>query len=1095
MTPEHPSPRSITLVNASAGSGKTYRLTEEVVRCVRPDAAAPVALEGLVAVTYTRKAAGEIGSRIRGALVGAGQTAHAQRLPLAYIGTVHAVCLRLLQEQAIDAGLSPEVDVVPGNEQRLLRQALERALSPDLRQRIEELAYRLHLRWNPRTKQTDWIAPVSEIMTLARSNRIPADALPAMAERSATRLLELLGQPVNDGVALDRAMLEALERAAQALSHLDEHTGVGKRARELVERTLRKARSGGLSWRAWIKLGKINDSGARAEPLAEVKAVAARVPAHPRLHEELAETTRALYEAAAVGLSAYQEWKASLRVVDYVDMLDRANTLVADPDVAQELRQRLELVVVDELQDTSPVQLALFLGLHRHAGRSMWVGDPKQCIFEFAGADPVLMQSVTDWVAKNGGTIERLVKSYRSRPELVDFCSQLFAGAFATQGLGPEDVVVTANRETPDRLSNLPALGLWTLEAGNVTEDAQAVAEGVRRLLESKDETPIVDRTNGRVRAIRPGDIAILVATNAETERLATELAHRGIRASIARAGLLSTPEGAFVDAALRRILDPRDTLAEAELTALLEFDGQSPDEWLAARIRGDAQTTHAANRHRALDLLRELADTLTPSEVLDRVMATLDVTAVAARWPDPHQRTANIEALRRLAKEYEDRCHHEHEPATLAGLLRYFDEAREPTLVRNEELASDHQHVSEGAHAVTLLTYHRAKGLEWPVVVLGSLDRTERRTAFDVSPETDRVALDPDDPLGGRWIRYWPWPFGGLSHSALENRAAASPEGRQIAERERRERIRLLYVGFTRARDHLILVARQAKDQHATHWLDELADDSHQPLLVLPPPVSAHGDATIGVRSRAGSTTAHCARHWTLRPPDDPPARLSDGDMHVVFDRTSTAGPDRPAFRITPSRAREQWPALPELQPIAEERYGARIPLGDATGVSWDTVGAAVHAFLAADRPGLSDAVRLSRATRLLDAANLRRLLAPDALVKASDDLRRFIDARWPAAAWHREIPITSVIATPAGTRRIAGVIDLLLETTAGMVVLDYKSFPGGAIAWTDKARELAPQLAAYARALELAGKPVTETWLVFPVAAGAVRVASTRA
>ena len=103
--------------------------------------------------------------------------------------------------------------------------------------------------------------------------------------------------------------------------------------------------------------------------------------------------------------------------------------------------------------------------------------------------------------------------------------------------------------------------------------------------------------------------------------------------------------------------------------------------------------------------------------------------------------------------------------------VLRFFDRARTSTRVGDEILASDDQHAG-GGDAVVVCTYHRAKGLEWPVVVLGSLDRPLRLNPFVVTPETDRKAFDPADPLTGRWIRYWPWPFGGNTTCPL----AATP-------------------------------------------------------------------------------------------------------------------------------------------------------------------------------------------------------------------------------------------------------------------------------------------------------------------------------
>ena len=135
----------ITIVSASAGSGKTYRLTQEVTNAVSARSGARIDVAGLMAVTFTRKAHAELEARIRHKLVEQEAYDEALRLPLSYIGTVHAASLRLLQEFAIDAGLSPNVDVVAGNETKLLRQSFERSLDQETRARLDALAARLEL--------------------------------------------------------------------------------------------------------------------------------------------------------------------------------------------------------------------------------------------------------------------------------------------------------------------------------------------------------------------------------------------------------------------------------------------------------------------------------------------------------------------------------------------------------------------------------------------------------------------------------------------------------------------------------------------------------------------------------------------------------------------------------------------------------------------------------------------------------------------------------------------------------------------------------------------------------------------------------------
>jgi ATP-dependent exoDNAse (exonuclease V) beta subunit len=1089
----------LTLVGASAGSGKTHRLTTEVTQAVDPNGSSPIDVEGLVAVTYTRKAASELTSRIRRTLVKGGAFERAQRLPLAYLGTVHAACLRLVQEFAIDAGLSPHVDVLPGNELRMLAQALETGLDESFRERLQRLADGVELRWDGARKRVDWLTPVQDIMTLARSNRIASDDLPAMGRRSADTLLAMMGPAEPDGDALDRELLAALKTTARGLQKLDDGKVMTAEVKEDVRAFIEKAEKGTLSWSDWVRMQNLTPAKSARDAMGPLYAAAARVDWHPRLQAELRELTESIFEAARQGLAAYASWKRKRRVVDYVDMVDGALTLLEHPAVELELRRRLKLLVVDEFQDTSPVQLALFTRLHSLAGRSTWVGDRKQCIFEYAGADPSLMEAVSAWARDSGAALEQLPKNWRSRPELVALCVRIFTAAFGRHGFAASEVAVAAARTTPEKLASLPSLGLFYLLGTRNDDEAGGIAEGLARILSSPAETPVVDLTTGAVRNVTPGDIAVLVATNAEALRIATALARLGVRSAVARAGLIrETPEGVLAAAALGALVDARDTLALATIEALTGFPDTDPDAWLAGRVAAEHARRRAYEEGRApaadpttvdpLAPLRADVESLSPSEALDRVLAHLDLATICSRWPDPDQRLANLDALRALAAKYEDRCVHQREAATITGLLRFFDEAAEKLFIRDEELASDDQHVEGGDRAVTIVTYHRAKGLEWPVVVLSTLNKPERRTAFDVCPETDQVAFDATEPLAGRRIRYWPWPYGQQKKTRLAGLAEQSAEGLLVAQREERERVRLLYVGFTRARDHLVLAVRKRKSGLATAWLDELCDDEGQPLVDLPADAGATGFSDVGIRGVDGEVTTVRARHWELGGAGVA-STVAPEAARRWFATAAASGGVRVPYWVAPSRAATEWVGLP-VPIIGEvETIGPRLPLGKERGES-DVVGNAVHAFLAADLPELTPDERLALAARILGVASLLGMLAPATLLQAGDQLRAWVGRRWPGAIWHRELPVSGMIGAKGAERRVEGVIDLLLETAAGVVIVDHKSFPGGSAKWLEKAAEFAPQLGAYAEVLRMAGKNVLGAWVSFAVGGGVVEL-----
>ncbi len=1095
------SARGITIVSASAGSGKTTRLTRQVTDAVAPSSANPIALDGLFAVTYTRKAHAELAARIRRKLVEEQAFDLARELPLAYLGTVHAACLRLLQEFALDAGLSPHVDVVAGDQGKLLRESLDFALPAELRERLDRLAESVELHKSSKENRFDWTLPVDKIMNLARSNRIAADALPQMAARSADALLALFPHPEADGSAID----SNLERQiAIALQRVGEGDGV-KKTTETIEE-LREAQrlmqDGELRWSGWVKLSILDPSKPTRALVAPVCEAAIRYEAHPRLHADIRDLTMAVYEAAASGLEGYQAWKTRQRVVDYVDMLDRALSLLEAPRVREVLGARLELAVVDEFQDTSPIQLALFVELHKLVGASAWVGDRKQCIFEYAGADPQLMDAVSAWVSSAGGHAERLVDNYRSRPELVAACSEVFSHALARHGFSAADVQVGAKRSGAP-LAGLAPMGLFCLDVNKASEAAIAIASGVARMLSDSAATAVVDRTSGVVRPVRAGDIAVLVATNKEAEEIASALHARNVRASVARAGLLATPEGTLADSALRWLLDGTDSLAAATIDALTGFDGKLPEQWLRRvlenqRAAPEERVDPVGGWRAALVSVRDKAGALSPTEALDAAMDALDAVTLCARWPRGPERMANLEALRTLARTYEERCGEEREASTIAGLLRYFDAARRAMYVRSEMIASDDQHVTSDDESVTVCTYHKSKGLEWPVVVLASLDRGDRRNAFDVLPQSDAAEFDPAHPLSKRWIRYWPWPFGQQkSKIPLADKAARAPEGRDVAAREERERTRLLYVGFTRARDHLVLAVKVKRNKDdvmkpETAWLNELADHKDEPILSLPTGAADGTSGSVSVRRADGTTAVFATRVWRLKA-DVPPTEVGSRPEPVWFARPAER-PSRLAYKIRPSASQADWPEVEDA--VGQARIGRVERLEGAIELAgkaydYEVLGTATHAFFAADVPGLGPEARVACAVRLLHAVAMRGYVRGDELVGASDALRAWADAHWPGARWHRELVVEAVVTSAHGERKVSGIVDLLLETDDGVVVVDHKTFPGvGEGAWRKKALEVAPQLAVYAKVLERSGAKVLGTWVHLPMGGGMVEV-----
>jgi ATP-dependent helicase/nuclease subunit A len=1119
---------NLHLISASAGTGKTEKLSGVVADALGATGDERIDVEGLMAVTYTHKAEAELKTRIRQTLIKRRAYDEAQRLPLAYVGTVHAICRRLLGEFALSAGLSPAVDVLPENSsERAITEALEAALDPEHLQQLDTVCRRLRPNWDAMKSRYGWIADAEDLIELTRSNRIAPSDLAKMAHRSIAGLVPLLGRRRKDARPIDDGLRDQLDRALKHLGDGDD-TQVTRKAID----TLREARNsfehdGELPWATWAQLTSLSAAKAHEDVMAEVQAAAAHHREHPQFHDDVTDYVRLIYDAVEKGLAGYITWKEERRYIDYVDMEERALDLLERREVAEDLRGRLRLLVVDEFQDTSPIQLAFFLKIEELCHRSVWVGDRKQSIFAFRGADPALMDAVIDAAENAGNHTDLLSTNYRSRRALVDFTSELFVRAFAPQGYDAKQVRVDAKRGAEDpRLAKLPPLGVWLLQTTRVEADAEAIAEGVRQMLARPAETPVVDRATGEVRDLRASDIAILAATNDEATRLARALGARGILAAVPRKGLLDTPEGTFLHAALRVVADERDGVARAHLDALDGYNGDEAEQWLARLIeaRTADRQPEGSTLVAGLDEQRARSIQLSPTEAVDDLIGRLDMGRRCARWPRPDERLANLEAFRALAAAYEGECEAARSAGSIVGFLHFLGQAASSSRRDSDHDRRDNQHAG-GVDAVEICTYNRAKGLEWPVVILSSLhsqtrafgippdasamrlERGGRSQLFSAFPESDASHFDARAPLVSRWLRFWPWPYGGLRNTALVDEVAGTPESRRVVDAEARESLRLLYVGFTRARDHLVLAARakkkerkppkpkriakgksvEAADEPATstvevtvsaQWLDTI-HDGRAALLELP--VGDEALQAVSIRGASPGTGSVPTRVWWLA--DTVPAvMVAPVSLRRWYRAATLASTTR--YAIAPSRAAEDWPEMTsETSTVSINLHtiGPRLPFV-VGNEAVDAVGNAVHAFLAADPTDRSTAERQAIAQRILEASGFISVVRPDDLVAAHDRLRDFLATLYPGATWHREVPIAGKVASPAGLRQVTGSIDLLLETNEGWVVIDHKTYPG--TDWERRAHGYAPQLAAYRRVLDAAGaKRVVAQLVHFPI------------
>jgi ATP-dependent exoDNAse (exonuclease V) beta subunit len=1062
-------------IGASAGTGKTTELTRIVRESIVNGPCRPHAIIG---TTFTKKAAAELVERVRQELFKTGKIDSAERLAESLLGTVDSICMRLLGRFAFEAVISPRIEIIAETDApALLSSAIEDSCSLGDIETIQRIGERL---CQTTGRSLSWKAQIGEIAAKARENAISPDQLKAMAAQSCHELLSFFPAPAPDGAAINGALGQAISTAISKISAAKDPIKKTTDYIQFLRTCGRELAENRLTWSQWLKLTK--DTPAKAS-LAEAQPVlraALRYEEHPQLRSDIKQYTQSLFEFAARALQCYQERKEARGLLDFVDLEQRTLALLQQPGVANVISEEFDLLVVDEFQDTNPIQLALFIRLAelvKHG--AVWVGDVKQAIYGFRGSDPALMEAVTRSVQAQGA--QSLNTTYRARPELVQLFNDLFIPAFQRElKLKKEDIMLR-----PGRAPNtaLPApLEFWELRSDQRNQNgtlkkltgcqaAQALAEGIARLLANRCQ--IEGRATGQLRSVELRDIAVLCRTNEGAATVADALRVRGFPITLGTSGLLSTPEVRLAMACLRRMADAGDTLATAEIIAL-EADCPAED-WLKDRL--EYLSTHPEDREGrnwglasplinrtvvALHEARAKLDQLTPAEALDVALGVGNAFKTVSRWgPSEHQsaqRRANLETLRGLALQYERSCASTRSPTSVAGFVFWCNELA----AQDQDLKA----ADERADAIHVLTYHTAKGLEWPVVICDDLDYEHRTNLWDITV-VQNAPFDARKPLANRRLRFWPWPFGNHQKGiALLTRIENEAVGKEASGAADREALRLLYVGFTRARDILVLVTRSGQ---ASTWLELLQAPWLKPL--------EGGSSKTIIDGVLGPAQVPCCTR-VIQPPLSA-ERKDAATTYRWFPAAVTPTAKLPAL-ITPSRE----PEIPSGRVVQTINLGTRLPISGK--VSKNILGDALHAIFAAEFINPNHPDRLATIRRILQAYDLSQNISTQ---DTANVLNRFT-TRLNGLFQPKSILVeTPFLTTNNNGQQISGFIDLLVATDKGFVIIDHKSFLGRSADWPAKALSYSGQLAAYCGARR--NLPIASTWIHFAAAGGLMQVA----
>lgn len=1081
--------KNIRLVSAGAGSGKTYRLTNELFDFLDPQGKYKYTPSEIIATTFTRMAAGELRDRVRRKILETGHHEIVDLLDQALIGTVNSVGGQLLSQFSFEGGLSPVLNVIEDVEkQSLFNLSLTEVISGEAANELDYLSARFS------TTGDDIRAKVAILVDMARSNGMTGPKLIAARDHSTATMLDKLPVPENsmgDAATFFVREFPALERAVASGTDITGKTASAlEELKSFVYNITHYPAS--VAWYDWAKVCKLSP-GKKSQDLFEpFIELASDHLSFREFHDDLHKYISFVFDKAIAALGLFQDYKRRRGVIDFADQEAEVLRLLDQEDVKIRFRRQYKVLMVDEFQDTSPIQLALFLKISSLVEHVVWVGDPKQAIYGFRGTDSTLINAVVRRLGTPGEK-DFLTESRRSRPDLVNFVNDVFYEAFKDKPEYPrkEQIVLKPVRKGMEESGLDAALQVWGFSgngnSGRLTNPVynDLLSASVAAFI--REEPLIEDPLSGEIRAVMPGDIAILCFSNQVCLDIANGLREHGIDATVADAGLQARAETRLVMACLKYLHNPFDSLAKAEIAYLTDpshnigalIDGRLDYlEQKKSAVPGDVTGSWLENNNFILRLneIREKAAALPLALLMRLLYAEMDMLQLVAVWGDQQQRWSNLQEVLNYADMFSESSNSTGASGSISSFIAWFN-----GLVDTGE---DKKAVVVNENAVNVLTYHRAKGLEWPVVVMQQLNRDRDAEVFGIRVTGEEV-MDLDAPLAGRNIRYWPWPYSYTPYGKPSGYAeftalfASLPEQVTADHQNFEEALRLLYVGMTRARDYLIL---PYKDYGKMPWLEKVVPGGFSDMCGEEP---VQNNVVLEIRHKHYPSKFRfrrfLAEDLAYEMPVDPAAP-------IIYTPQKGTVPVQDFF-ITPSSAEEIPQAhISEYIPLYP-RMHAELSLVEDDGA----FGTCIHAILCAHSPEMKESEQLQLIERLLENFGFTGIISPADLVTSIRQFNEWMGLRYKSAAYYKEYPMM----VEKGNQILSGIADLVIETPEEILLIDYKTFSG--YADSDKNREscewrartYSGQMALYQEMLERVwtGRKV-ETVIWFVIAGAVVKV-----
>ena len=1085
--------KNIKYINAGAGSGKTTELTRILSEKLseRDEHGNPkVTPSQVILTTFTELAASEFREKSRERLFKDNHADVAAELDSATIGTVHSVALNFIQKYWYLIGVSPDMKVMSEDD---LQVYISESLGDYVDQKDLDFFRSYGSFFNLRDSQSHedlnfWKDHLLTIIDKVNNYKVDID-------QSAKDSKAIVKKIFIQKAELDQDMLDTFKKALA--DDFPNHSDNARKTTQPIHEGLQKndktyafkaklydflTNRDQMNIKNRIK-GVIGD--AKYDGLVEnLKGVLCSCSGEENPQKLLTDMIDKLFNIAKNWKEGFHAFKKSRHIIDYNDMERLFLDLLKKPKVAAEIQDNYKLMMVDEFQDSSPIQLEIFKLLSDMMEQSYWVGDPKQSIYGFRGADVELVKETTQLFSETDNPShlikDRLDKSWRSRHDLVELVNNCFIKAFKDVII-EDDVRLYPQRKDSDQFAS--PLAHWNCYAANRSNKifTEKVAARVKKLLASGIN--VQDKETHEFHEIRPGNIAILCCKNEECKDFAKALIKQGVPVASVNDDIIQQLETHLVFTLLRFMVDSSNKHVRADLLRLLDDvpsqeilqqrlnylislkteddQEEQPDEWLE-------EDNPIISRLKAF---KQTVKNLSVSDLLESIIYGLDLPAIVAKWDDADNRRQNLQTLCLLARKYDEHCLQMGIGASVGGLLTYLSYAE----IENK--------IDNAADAVKVMTYHKSKGLEWPYVIMSSLeddsleDKTFSRKNFWGIHELRNTHEDAKAPYVIQFLPRITSTFNSNLPQPVMEACIDWNTYKSLKDSERNALRNLLYVGMTRARDYLTTLSKQG-GQNALPTLSWITN--------------------TGISE--GNISNDAAKLWgdgDMKPiyEDLPPVdekQSGEATEYSQYIYPDVAVPCKEPKYLSPSKLPQIEFAKEDIEILKDLK--CRIENYDTDDTNQAAAGTCIHNIFAVYDPTLSHEENVEKGTSIRNGNNMYGIISePKEAINSIEHLYAWLEQTYgKASSIKHEVPFIH----PLPGQMVHGEIDLLwMLNDQECVLIDFKNFPGKKSDITDPENKhyaglYASQLKAYRDVLKASDLMVKDTLIYYSVMGCVVRL-----